>query len=300
MRSNFKSYLTIGLALYMGAYMSCACAADTKRNDVTIFSDNELRYITSNGIPTVHGEFPNAHNPNTIQAQHYHFKMPLYPQMAKTIVELQGFEDFGVGIDGVPFDPGTAEFWNGNPEWRYEALSGKINLGLDQNNAHVQPNGAYHYHGLPTDLLVGQSSSEHSKLIGYAADGFPIYAKYGYVQASFKASGIKELKSSWKLRPGDRPAGPGGAFDGTFTQDYMYVAGAGDLDECNGRYGVTPEYPAGTYHYFITADFPIVPRCFKGNPDESFMKDPNAGPHDHGHYHGPDDHFHGPWPPPPR
>ena len=33
---------------------------------------------------------------------------------------------------------------------------------------------------------------------------------------------------------------------GTFTSDYQYVANSGDLDECNGRTGVTPEYPAGT------------------------------------------------------
>ena len=51
---------------------------------------------------------------------------------------------FGVALNGVPFDPGTAEYWENDrsSDWRYDALSGKINLGLDQNNAHVQPNGA--------------------------------------------------------------------------------------------------------------------------------------------------------------
>lgn len=247
-------------------------AHDTLINQVSITIDKQYRYIRSNGVPVTHGEFPNAHNPSTIHAQNYNFQMPLYPQVAKYITQLQGFEDFGVGLDGVPFDPGTAEFWSNNRQWRYEALSGKLNLGMDQNNAHVQPNGAYHYHGLPTELVEGQSPSEHSKLIGYAADGFPIYALYGYVNRRDSKSGIKELTSSYRLRSGNRQNGPRGAYDGTFTQDYEYVAGSGDLDICNGRVGVTPDYPAGTYTYFISKDFPIVPRCFIGTPDESFIK----------------------------
>ena len=51
---------------------------------------------------------------------------------------------------------------------------------------------------------------------------------------------------------------------GTFTQDFEYVAGLGDLDECNGRFGVTPEFPNGIYHYYITDAFPYIQRCVKG------------------------------------
>ena len=50
----------------------------------------------------------------------------------------------------------------------------------------------------------------------------------------------------------------------TTTQDYEYVAGSGDLDECNGRFGVTPEFPNGIYHYYITDAFPYIQRCVKG------------------------------------
>jgi hypothetical protein len=53
---------------------------------------------------------------------------------------------------------------------------------------------------------------------------------------------------------------------GTFTQDYEYVAGLGDLDECNGRFGVTPEFPNGIYHYYITDGYPYIQRCVKGTP----------------------------------
>jgi hypothetical protein len=83
------------------------------------------------------------------------------------------------------------------------------------------------------------------------------------------------MKSSYRLKPGARPAqagGPGGAYDGRFTQDFEYVQGAGDLDECNGRFGVTPEFPAGTYYYCISAEFPFVARLWRGTPDPSFQK----------------------------
>ena len=83
------------------------------------------------------------------------------------------------------------------------------------------------------------------------------------------------MKSSWRLKAGNRPDdGPGGRYDGTFSADYEYVEDLGDLDECNGRFGVTPEYPDGTYYYVITEDFPVIPRCFKGRPDKSFTIGP--------------------------
>lgn len=53
---------------------------------------------------------------------------------------------------------------------------------------------------------------------------------------------------------------------GTFTQDYEYVEGSGDLDECNGRTGVTPELPKGGYHTYVTDAFPYIQRCVKGAP----------------------------------
>jgi len=51
---------------------------------------------------------------------------------------------------------------------------------------------------------------------------------------------------------------------GTFAQDWEYVAGSGDLDECNGRFGVTPEFPEGIYHYYATDTYPFFQRCVKG------------------------------------
>ena len=83
---------------------------------------------------------------------------------------------------------------------------------------------------------------------------------------------MKKLKSSYRIRNGTRPDGPGGTYNGKFTQDWAFVSGAGDLDQCNGRFAVTPEYPNGTYHYVLTDTFPFIPRCWMGSPDASFTR----------------------------
>ncbi|NEQ53120.1 MAG: YHYH protein [Leptolyngbya sp. SIO3F4] len=238
-------------------------------NQVSIEERNGYRYITSNGVPKhATGTFPNSGNPNTISAQNHTFRVTLTPQLTGNSTSVR--PAFGVALNGVPFEPGTAEYWNRDRSsgWNYDALSGKINLGLDQNNAHVQPTGSYHYHGLPTGLLQGTSMT----LVGYAADGFPVYGQYGYFDPNSSSSGLVNLQSSYRVKSGQRPSGPGGTYDGTFVQDFEYVAGLGDLDECNGRFGVTPEYPNGIYHYYITEMFPFIPRCVKGTPDESFQR----------------------------
>ena len=133
----------------------------------------------------------------------------------------------------------------------------------------MQPNGQYHYHAVPTGLLteLGVAPGRHSPLVGWSMDGYPIYAFYGWDDDR----GVIEVSSSWVLRSGPRPSGqgePGGTYDGAFSADYQYVSGAGNLDECNGRFAVTPEFPEGTYAYFITDVFPFIPRCFIAEPAE--------------------------------
>ncbi|RYX86083.1 YHYH protein [bacterium] len=246
---------------------------------VTIEDKNGIRTITSNGIPNhVTGQFPGPGNPNRISAQNYKFRMPDKPVMGA--ITSFGHDDFGVAVNGIPFDPGTNEFWNGNRTWNYEALSGNVDLGTDSSNAHVQPGGAYHYHGLPVKLIEKVAKKDQMVLIGYGSDGFPIYATYGYAAANNDKSGLKKLRSSYRLKEGTRPAGntgPGGAYDGTFTADWEYVKGAGDLDECNGRTGITPEYPQGTYYYVLTDEFPFIPRYHHAKADSSFAKGPPGG-----------------------
>lgn len=249
-------------------------AKTNAQNQVKMVVKGNYRYIYSNGIPDHQaGQFPNRNNPNSIRPQHYEFRVTMKPKISRNPTPVD-HALFGVASNGVVFDPATAEFWNRNRRsgWNYEAKSGKINLGLDQSNAHVQPTGSYHYHGLPTGLVQKQGKAGEVTLIGVAADGFPIYAQYGYSDAEDAQSKVRKMKSSYRIKKGNRPSGPGGRYDGTFVADYEYVAEAGDLDECNGRFGVTPEYPEGIYHYYVTEDFPFIPRLWRGTPDPSFMK----------------------------
>ena len=53
---------------------------------------------------------------------------------------------------------------------------------------------------------------------------------------------------------------------GTIREDYEDAANIDDLDKCNGRMGVTPEFPEGIYHYYATDGFPFLQRCVKGTP----------------------------------
>ena len=77
----------------------------------------------------------------------------------------------------MKFEPGTAEvvICDTGENYRVEAFQDLINLGLDFNNAHVQPTGAYHYHGTPTSVIEDLDTGEDLVHIGFAKDGFPIY-----------------------------------------------------------------------------------------------------------------------------
>ena len=228
------------------------------------------------------GRFPNSGNPHRISQVAGKYQVTLSPKQNDKPRQV-GFNNFGIAVNGILFDPGAAEFWMGNrrSNWQYEALGGAVPLGLDENYGHVQPTGNYHYHGIPMGLLekLDAKAGMHSPLIGWAADGFPIYVASGYSDQKDATSEIKILKSSYRLKEGQRPGGnrgdnnnPGGRYDGAFVNDYEYVKGLGDLDECNGRFTVTPEFPNGTYAYFLTEDWPVIPRLFRGTPDESFAK----------------------------
>ncbi|MCA2978952.1 MAG: YHYH protein, partial [Myxococcaceae bacterium] len=154
----------------------------------------------------------------------------------------------------------------GRDPWHLEALGGAFMFGTDENNAHTQPNGQYHYHGMPEGYLTRLGGGMRVTLVGFAVDGFPIYARYGYSVASDATSAVRAVTPSWQKKATPSAGRPSTTVFpmGTFTEDYEYVAGSGDLDECNGRVGVTPEFPAGTYHYYITDTFPFIQRCVKG------------------------------------
>lgn len=88
-------------------------------------------------------------------------------------------------------------------------------------------------------------SDEHSPIIGWAFDGYPIYGMYGY---NDDQTSLKPITSSYAIERTQEGGDQG--YNGI--DDWNYVEGAGDLDECNGRFGPTPEYPDGIYHYVST------------------------------------------------
>jgi hypothetical protein len=188
----------------------------------------------------------------------------------------------GFALNGVKFDPSTAgtctvsgssttcSLIGNTGSWNIEALGqSSFNFGVDSNNAHVQPSGQYHYHGMPEAVLTKQSGGAMKPtLVGFAFDGFPVYARYGYTTAMDSTSAVKVMKGSYQLKSTPDAGRPSTSTYpmGAFTQDYEYVAGSGDLDECNGRTDVTPEFPCGIYHYYITDTYPFIQRCVKGTP----------------------------------
>jgi hypothetical protein len=246
------------------------------KSKATIRKSSDEISIRSNGIPDHKvGPFPNPGNPNEISEQSQDVVIPGNPEPAPDITFIHDGRGvpqvFGITLDGVLIEPGTAEVWMGDRAsgWNYEALGNAVPLGLDSNYGHVQPTGKYHYHGIPTGLMqrLGAKRDAHSPMIGWAADGFPIYALNGYSDPLYAGSAVVKLKTSYRLKVGARPPqpeAPGGTYDGAFVQDYEYAEGLGDLDECNGRFCVTPEFPGGTYAYFMTKEWPIVPRAYRG------------------------------------
>lgn len=244
------------------------------------------RSLTANGLPNHPvGTFPNAGNPNTITAQTISFSATLTPVKGTTNSNVGGPGGKNVfTLAGVKFEPGTAgtcpsnltatsqcNLAMGTDTWRVEALGQTtFNFGVDSNNAHVQPTGEYHYHGMPEGLLTNAGASDTNRkmvLVGWAGDGFPVYARYCYTNATDATSPLKVCTGSFvkdTVADAGRPSTtlvPLGAF----LSDWSYSAGSGDLDDCNGRTGVTPEFPNGIYYYMATDSYPYFSRCLKGN-----------------------------------
>ena len=105
------------------------------------------------------------------------------------------------------------------------------------------------------------ANKTHSPIIGFAYDGNPIYGSFGYEDPVDPQSPITRMTSSYSIKA-NRTDGPSVTEYplGTFTNDYTYNHRSGSLDENNGRFTVTPEFPQGTYAYFITIDSNQVPQ----------------------------------------
>ena len=195
--------------------------------------------------------------------------------------------------NSVKVEAGTAETYTSSGK-TYNVVGKNIyqDVGLDPSNSHNQPTmtpgssstqkyGYYHVHGMPEGQIARLGKGNNTMtLIGFAVDGFPIYARYGFTNINSTTGGATVMKSNYRLRTADELAAAGYSSRpsasiapyGTFEQDWVFDATSsasskGHLDACNGRYGVTPESPTtAVYHYFITDAYPFVPRCVFGSP----------------------------------
>lgn len=174
------------------------------------------------------------------------------------------------------------------PQWTYNASSQSeaslgYSFGADNAGGQTTSSGVYHYRDFnfatawttgngaapgsvtPTgvadagqipylDTILQHEKTGHSKILGWALDGYPIYGPYGYGTANNAGTAVRRMQTGYTLNT-SRPGGPSSSTYplGTFVQDYSFT-NIGDLDTNNGRYCVTPEYPNGTYAYFVTVD----------------------------------------------
>lgn len=265
---------------------------------------NDYVYIQTHGIPAYPtGPFLDG-NPSVAMDQNAIFQIPLAPSPAvnpqSTIGGRIGVFVNGVSLfdfrDGVAWDPSTSAPCGGPGNtpcpggpmatmgWNRDAIPSEMN-GFDCSKGHPA-NGNYHHHQNPSafdldinvvsticnlydaDGLYAINANQHSPLLGFAYDGYPIYGAYGYANED-GTGGITRMISGYELgTTPDRSTYPDGsasdlgpAFNttyprGLYREDYIFVASSSEdhLDEHNGRQCVTPEYPGGTYAYFCTVD----------------------------------------------
>lgn len=258
------------------------------------------------------------------------YRIPRTPVVPATKT-LTGNGTIGFSVDGVAlfdnrdtFSYANASGTDGSPVnglrgdgvWNRDAY---VNEGVTFDSAFAHQAGAtYHYHAnMPAlrarlndhvdTVASGSGYSErsgpptaHSPILGWMADGHPLYGPYGYASPLDPASVIRRMTPGYVRRDGTQgttalattgrtslPAwaataqnrsatlasnlhGPvvGPAYPlGTYIEDYDYLGHLGktqgqdfDLDLYNGRFCVTPEFPGGTYAYFVTIESDGTPR----------------------------------------
>jgi hypothetical protein len=176
-----------------------------------------------------------------------------------------------VYAEEVTFDPCNAH-QPGSGEYHYHANPVCLRYQLGDN---IQKLGTSDLAPMYTENTAGFA---HSPILGWAFDGYPIYGPYGYSNPTNASSPVRRMVSSYALRSiTQRQVLPQWAATaqglstmlttsqygpdvsstyplGRYVEDYDYTANSGDLDQYNGRFTVTPQYPNGTYAYFLAID----------------------------------------------
>ncbi len=235
-------------------------------------------YVKASGIPNYYQDGQSMNNGVDLHATWF---IPRVPVPAATPQGVQGGQ-MGLMLDGsVFFHPGDAQSYNNAGVWNRLAYYFE-GVDMDASNGHSTPTNMYHHH-FDNLQLHNWDSTQHSPIVAYAWDGYPVYGPFGYKNTD-GTGGITRMKSSYATYTyTTRTNGPnvGGQYPiGCFIEDWHYVASSGDLDEHNGRFCKTPEYPSGTYAYFTTVDASLNPYYpyFIGPTFYGTFSNANTGP----------------------
>jgi hypothetical protein len=238
-------------------------------------------------------------NPWFPDSMGYTFRFRLNPTQNIGTPKKPPYGHIGVWVNGVSiYNPLDAKSYNNDTTWFQNAFYWEHLLAETFDSCWGHPNQSheYHTHQSPSCVYDQTDSLNHSPIIGFAFDGFPVYGCYAYTNTNGTGA-IKRMKSSYRMRNmTDRTTLPDGTILspalygpsfatvplGGYQEDFEYVPGLGDLDDHNGRFCITPEYPLGIYAYFVTLDSALTPvypyaigQTFYGN---IIQTDGNMGP----------------------
>ncbi len=194
--------------------------------DIRYETAQRVVHISGNGLPNhATGTFPIGQyddaynydrNPNQIKGRWLDYNMPPIPIMAPAPRCLPS------GAIGIMFS--GAVLFNALDGQGKDAVAHELQDGCQ---GHPEIDGQYHYHSL--SWCIDDSGPGHSRMLGYALDGFGIFGHRGE--------------------------------NGQNVTNF-------DLDECHGHAHMIlwGGQPMWLYHYHATHEYPYTLGCFRGAP----------------------------------
>lgn len=222
-----------------------------------VYYTTSIVYVKTSGVPNYYKDGVSHNNAKDLQAV---WSLPRTQTPASSGPSVPGGQ-MGIMYDGsVFFHPGDAQSYNNAGVWNRLAYYFE-GVDMDPYNGHSTPDQMYHHH-FDNLALHDWDSTKHSPIVAYSFDGYPVYGPFGYANTD-GTGGITRMKTSYSTKTyTTRTNGPAVNTQypiGCFIEDWQYTAGSGHLDDHNGRFCKTPEYPNGTYAYFTTVDASLKP-----------------------------------------
>lgn len=224
-----------------------AWSADSTLPEVhSVEAGEQFVTVRSSGISLHYlGRLQTAPVP-TEKTREFVFRIPRHPEPASGRHARIPVDVAGVFLNGIPiYNQFEAVSWNAANIWHYDPVA--------------MNNDASHPAEGSLERTAAETGSK-SPLLGFALDGYPVYGPWYEGRRMRPGYRLRQISRRESLPDGKQltPEQYGPEVDasaplGTFAEDYEYVAGAGDLDEFNGRFAKTPEYPGGTYAYFLAS-----------------------------------------------